>query len=73
VEVPAFRLDTTARLARLFFLPFGDDVVVGADVEEAFQQERERVRGRLLQREHFDVVFLHAEIARWHSRCDSQR
>ncbi len=63
VEVPALRLNRTAGLARLFFLPFGDDVVVGADVEEAFEQQGERMSGRLLQREDLDVVFVQTEIA----------
>src|ERR1700739_3702171 len=60
VEVPALRLNGSARLAGFFFFPFGDDVVVRVHVEEPFEQERKGVCGRFLERENFDEVIVEA-------------
>ena len=44
-------------------LPFGDDVVVGLHFEQAFENERKALGGRLFQRQDLDVVVVHAQMA----------
>ena len=62
VKVAAFGLDGAAGLAGFFFLPFGHDVIVGANVEKPFEQQRKGVRRGLLERENLDEVVVHAQI-----------
>ena len=38
VEVAALRLDRLPCLARIFFLPLGDDVEVGLDFEKVLEE-----------------------------------
>ena len=63
MEVAALGLDVPPGLAGIFFLPFGDNVVVGLDFEQAFEDERETLGGRLFERQDFDVVVVHAQMA----------
>ena len=62
VEVTALGLDRLAGFAGVFLLPFGDDVEVCLDFEKAFENEREALRGWLLEGENLDVVIVKAKM-----------
>ena len=44
-------------------MPFGDDMEVGRDVEQALQEQWPRLAGKLLQREDADIVVVQAQVA----------
>src|SRR5260370_17412886 len=56
------RLNGPAGLTGIFFLPFRYNVKVGLDFEQALENERKTLRGRVLQREDFDVVFVESQM-----------
>ena len=62
VEVAALGLNQPPRLARILLLPFGDDVVVGFDFEQALEDQREALRGWLFQRQNLDVIIVEAQM-----------
>ena len=62
VEVAALGLDRPSRLARIFLFPFGDDVIVRFHFEQALEDERETLGGRLLERQNPDVVIVQAQM-----------
>src|SRR5262245_36669732 len=57
----ALGLDSAPGFPGFFLFPLGDDVIVGSNVEKALQQERKRVRRRLLEDKDLDVVVADAE------------
>ena len=61
--MPALGLDGPARLAGVFFLPLGHDVVVGLDFEQAFEDQRKALRGRFLEGQNLDVVVVKAQMS----------
>ena len=63
VKVTAFGLKDPAHFAGVFLLPLGNDVVVRLHFEQAFEDEREALRGRLLQSQNFHEVVVDAEIS----------
>ena len=48
VKVAALGLDDPAGLAGIFFLPFGHDVIVGLDFEQALEDQRESSARKVL-------------------------
>ena len=62
VKMAAFGLDDPAHFAGVFLFPFGDDVIVRFHFEQAFEDEREALRGRFLERQNLDVVVVHAQM-----------
>ena len=62
VKVAALGLDDPAHLAGIFFFPFRDDVIVGFDFEQAFEDERKALGGRFLEGQNLDVVIVHAQM-----------
>ncbi len=58
----ALGLDDPAHLAGIFLFPFRDDVIVGFHFEQAFEDERKALGGRLLERQNLDVVVVHAQM-----------
>ena len=62
VKVAALGLDGPARLAGVFFFPLRHDVIVGFDFEQALEDERKALGGRLLERQNLDVVIVHPQM-----------
>jgi len=62
VKVPALRLNYSPGFARIFFLPFGHNVVVGLDFEQALEDQRKALRGRFFERQNPDVIVVNAEV-----------
>ena len=58
----ALGLDDPAHLAGIFLFPFRDDVIVRFHFEQAFEDERKALGGRLLERQNLDVVVVHAQM-----------
>ena len=50
------------RLAGIFLFPFGDDVIVGFNFEQALEDEREALGGRFLERQNLDVVIVQPQM-----------
>jgi hypothetical protein len=50
VKVPALGLNHPPGFARIFFLPFGHNVIVGLDFEQALEDKRETLRGGFFER-----------------------
>ena len=73
VKVAALGLDGPARLAGIFFLPLGDDVVVGLHFEQPLENERKALGGRLFERQDLDVVVVHAQMPAVAFEWDSGR
>src|SRR5205814_9982035 len=63
VEVTPFSLDGTTGFAPFLLFPLGDDMKLCAHIEQAFEQERKRMRRGFLEREHLDEIFADAEVA----------
>src|SRR5260221_2166412 len=62
MEVATLRLNRFARLARIFFLPFGDDVEVGLHFEKTFEDERETPGRWFLEGQNLDVVVVEPQM-----------
>src|SRR5260370_19618346 len=62
VKVAALSLDDPAHFAGIFFFPLRDGVIVRFHFEQAFEDERKALCGRLLERQNLDVVVVHAEM-----------
>jgi len=58
VKVTALRLNNPPGFARVFLLPFRDDVIVGLNFKKPLEDERETLRGRLLECEDFYVIIV---------------
>src|SRR6267143_1485822 len=61
--MPSLGLDDPAHLAGIFLFPFRDDVIVGFHFEQSFEDEREALGGRFLERQNLDVVIVHSQIS----------
>ena len=62
MEVPALRVNLPADRALRFPLPFAGEHEIRRNLVERLEQERKRVRRRLLEREHADVVVIEAQM-----------
>src|SRR5436309_9635591 len=62
MEVATLRLNRFARLARIFFLPFRDDVEVGLHFEKAFEDERKALGRGFLESQNLDVVVVEPQM-----------
>src|SRR5580765_346221 len=62
VKVPALGLYHSPGFSRIFFLPFGHNVVVGFDFEQALEDERKALRGWFFERQNPDVIVVYAEV-----------
>jgi len=62
VKVPALGLNHSSGFARIFFLPFGHNVVVGLDFEQAFEDQRKTLRGWFFECQNPDVMVVNAEV-----------
>src|SRR6266404_6027216 len=62
VKVPALGLNHPPGLARIFFLPFGHNVVVSLDFEQAPENQRKALCGRFFERQHPHVIVVKAEV-----------
>src|SRR6266849_1843815 len=62
VKVPALGLNHPSGFAQIFFLPFGHNVVVGLDFEQALEDQRKALRGRFFQRQDPHVIVVNAEV-----------
>src|SRR5258707_14643517 len=62
VKVPAFGLYYPPGFARIFFLPFGHNVVVGVDFEQVFEDQRKTLRGWFFERQNPHVMVVNAEV-----------
>ncbi len=56
------RLNSPARLTGIFLLPFRNNVKVGLDFKQALENEWKALRGRVLQREDFDVIVVESQM-----------
>jgi len=63
VEMATFGLNDPPGFSCVFLLPFRDDVVVSLDFKQTFEDQREALRGRFLEREHPDVVIVEAKMS----------
>src|SRR5713101_9345680 len=62
VKVAALGLNHPSGFARIFFLPFGHNVVVSLDFEQALEDERKALRGRFFERQNPHVIVVNAEV-----------
>ena len=62
VKVPALGLNHPSGFARIFFLPFGHNVVVGLDFEQALEDQRKALRGGFFERQNPHVIVVEAEV-----------
>src|SRR6266478_10176859 len=62
VKVPALGLNHSSGFARILFLPFGHNVVVGLDFEQALEDQRKALRGWFFERQNPDVIVVSAEV-----------
>ena len=63
VKVAALGLDDPAHFAGIFLFPLRHDVIVRFHFEQAFEDERKALGGRLLERQNLDVVIVYAEMS----------
>src|SRR5258708_12820218 len=54
-------MNPAARLVRLLLLPFGYDKEISLDFQEFLENQREALGGRFFERQHPDVVVIHAK------------
>ena len=54
--------DFLPRLRVIDWMPFGDDMEVRRDVEQAIEEQGPRLAGQFFQREDADIVVVHAQI-----------
>jgi hypothetical protein len=62
VEVPALGLNHPSRFARIFFLPFGHNVAVGLDFEQALEDKRKALRGGFFESQNPHVIVVETEV-----------
>ena len=62
VKVPALGLYHPPGFARIFFLPFGHNVVVGLDFEQAFEDQRKALRRWFFERQNPHEMVVNAEV-----------
>src|SRR5216684_1613454 len=62
VKVPALGLNHPSGFARIFFLPFGHNVVVSLDFEQALEDQRKALRGWFFERQNSYVIVVNAEV-----------
>src|SRR5882762_3735776 len=62
VKVPSLGLNHPSGFARIFFLPFGHNVVVSLDFEQALEDERKALGGRFFERQNSHVIVVEAEV-----------
>jgi len=62
VKVPALGLNHPSDFARIFFRPFGHNVVVGLDFEQALEDQRKALRRRFFERQNPHVIVVDAEV-----------
>ena len=63
VVMSAARGDLLARLCVVDWMPFGDDMEVGGDIEQAIEDQWPRLAGKLFQRENANVIVIHPQVA----------
>ena len=62
VKVPALGLNHPSDFARIFFRPFGHNVVVGLDFQQAPEDQRKALCRRFFERQYPHVVVVDAEV-----------
>ena len=62
VEVPALGLNHPSGFARIFFLPFCHNVVVGLDFEQALKDQRKALRGGFFERQNPHIIVVETEV-----------
>ncbi len=62
VKVPALGLNHPSDFARIFFRPFGHNVVVGLDFEQALEDQRKALCRRFFERQYPHVIVVDAEV-----------
>src|SRR6266478_1758090 len=62
VKVPALGLNHPPGFARIFFLPFGHNVIVGLDFEQAFEDQRKGLRRWFFERQNPHEMVVNAEV-----------
>src|SRR6202043_383472 len=62
VKMAAFGLDDAAHLAGIFLFPLGDDVIVGFNFKQSFEDERKALRRRFFERQNLDVVIVDPQM-----------
>src|SRR6267154_1622640 len=62
MKVPTLGLNHPSGFARIFFRPFGDNVVVSLDFEQALEDQRKALRRRFFERQNSDVIVVDAEV-----------
>ena len=62
VKMAALGLNDPAHLAGIFLFPLGHHVIVGFHFKQAFEDEREALGGRLLERQNLDVVIVYPQM-----------
>src|SRR6476660_4056406 len=62
MKVPALGLNHPSGFARIFFLPFGHNVVVGLDFEQALEDQRKALRGWFFERQYPHEIVVNAEV-----------
>src|SRR5437660_7880156 len=62
MKVPTLGLNHSSGFARIFFRPFGDNVVVSLDFEQALEDQRKALRRRFFERQNSHVIVVDAEV-----------
>src|SRR6267378_3207396 len=62
VKVPALGLNHPPGSARVFFPPFGHNVVIGLDFEQALEDQRKALSGRLFEGQYPHEIVVNAEV-----------
>jgi hypothetical protein len=62
VKVPALGLNHPSDFARIFFRPFGHNVVVGLDFEQALEDQRKALGRRLFKGQYPHEIVVEAEV-----------
>jgi hypothetical protein len=63
VKVPALGLNQSPGFVRIFFLPFGHNVVVCLDFEQALEDQRKALRRRFFEGQYPYVIVVNAEMS----------
>ena len=61
MKVASARVNPAAGLVRILLLPFRNDKEISLDFQKLLENQREALGGRLFERQHPDVVVIHAK------------